>query len=219
MLSTSEENHLKAIYSITLDQEKGASTNSIAKKLSTKASSVTDMIKKLADKGLVSYQPYQGSKLTGTGQTAALKVIRKHRLWETFLFNKLGFSWDEVHEVAEQLEHVQSPKLTERLDAFLDFPAFDPHGDPIPDASGNFSQRDPEVVLAEMAVGDQGKVTNIKDSSEEFLRFCQQHGIVIGANFTVKDKYGYDATMELTIGSKSVIISEKISLQICAKEL
>ncbi|MFT5338260.1 MAG: DtxR family Mn-dependent transcriptional regulator [Luteibaculaceae bacterium] len=217
MLSNSEENHLKAIYSITLHQSKGASTNSVAKKLETKASSVTDMIKKLADKGLVIYKPYQGASLTGTGQTAALKVIRKHRLWETFLCEKLHFSWDEVHEIAEQLEHIQSPKLTERLNEFLGFPAFDPHGDPIPDANGKFTERDVQKMVSELEIGESGVVVGIQDSSSEFLRFCDQHGIVLGAEFSVKDRYSYDGTIELLLGTKAVIISEKISNNICAK--
>jgi len=137
MFSQSEENYIKTIYHISTTSNKGISTNAIAKKLNTKASSVTDMIKKLSEKKVVVYKKYQGVNLTESGKKTAINIIRKHRLWEVFLVEKLNFSWDEVHEVAEQLEHIKSPKLIDELDAFLDFPKSDPHGTPIPDKNGN----------------------------------------------------------------------------------
>ena len=129
MLSFTEENHLKAIFHLSIDEEIGVSTNAIAQNLNTKAPSVTDMLKKLCDKGLVTYKKYQGAALTDLGRKAALNIIRKHRLWEVFLVEKLNFNWSEVHEVAEQLEHIKSKKLTNELDKFLGYPTKDPHGD------------------------------------------------------------------------------------------
>ena len=136
MLTHSEENYLKAIYHLSLIEDNGVSTNAIAQKMNTKASSVTDMIKKLSEKGFMNYQKYQGVSLTKEGKMTAKMVIRKHRLWEVFLVEKLDFSWDEVHIVAEELEHIKSEKLINKLDAFLGFPKEDPHGDPIPNAKG-----------------------------------------------------------------------------------
>ena len=136
----SEENYLKAIYHLESISGKGISTNAIAKKLNTKASSVTDMVKRLAEKEVLVYKKYQGVSLTDYGSKTAVEVIRKHRLWEVFLVEKLNFSWDEVHDVAEQLEHIKSPKLINELDTFLGFPKTDPHGDSIPDKDGNFQK-------------------------------------------------------------------------------
>ena len=140
MFSLSEENYLKSIYHLEAIHGKGISTNSIAKKLETKASSVTDMIKKLAEKEVLVYKKYQGVSLKTLGRKEAITIVRKHRLWEVFLVDKLNFSWDEVHDVAEQLEHIKSPKLIDELDVFLGFPKMDPHGDPIPDKEGNFQK-------------------------------------------------------------------------------
>ena len=149
MNSFTEENYLKAIYKLSLNGVQGVSTNAIADKLATKPSSVTDMIKKLADKKLVSYQKYQGVNLTKKGSDVAVSIIRNHRLWEVFLVEKLNFKWDEVHDLAEELEHINTHKLTERLDEFLGFPKFDPHGDPIPDKDGNIIQHK-DVTLSDL---------------------------------------------------------------------
>ncbi|MBV1888574.1 MAG: metal-dependent transcriptional regulator, partial [Urechidicola sp.] len=135
-LSYTEENYLKAIFSLSIKNENAVSTNDIANKLNTKASSVTDMIKKLADKKLVDYKKYQGATLTKKGLKIAVSIVRNHRLWEVFLVEKLDFTWDKVHDLAEQLEHIKSEQLTEKLDTFLGHPTHDPHGDPIPDKDG-----------------------------------------------------------------------------------
>ena len=142
MYSLAEENYIKSIYHLQQEVGKEVSTNAIADMMETKPSSVTDMVQKLADKKVLSYRKYKGAKLTADGEIIAANIIRKHRLWEVFLVDKLKFHWDEVHEIAEQLEHVQSDELIKRLDAFLGSPAFDPHGDPIPDAQGNFKKTD-----------------------------------------------------------------------------
>ena len=138
-LSFTEENDIKAIYALTKHQDKGAATTKISEELNTKASSVTDMLGKLADKKLISHKKYQGATLTKTGLETALRIVRKHRLWEVFLVDKLHFKWDEVHDIAEQLEHIQSKELVDRLDKYLGYPKLDPHGDPIPDAKLQFA--------------------------------------------------------------------------------
>src|SRR6201990_2370199 len=138
MNTLAEENYLKSIYHLSLDAV-NVSTNQLAAFLNTKASSVTDMLKKLSDKGLINYTPYQGVTLTAAGEKIAVNIIRKHRLWEYFLVEKLGFKWDEVHEMAEEMEHISSNELIDRLDKFMGFPKYDPHGDPIPDCDGHFT--------------------------------------------------------------------------------
>ena len=145
MITLSEENYLKAILSINLNKNSVASTNEIANTLNTSAASVTEMVKKLQDKKLVIYEKYKGVNLSANGRKKAIEILRKHRLWETFLVNKLGFNWSEVHDVAEQLEHIKSPKLVEHLDAFLGFPQYDPHGDPIPNKNGEFPKSKPRA--------------------------------------------------------------------------
>ena len=155
MFSQSEENYIKAIYHLSAVSEKGISTNAIAEKLETKASSVTDMIKKLSEKKVVVYKKYHGVHLTEEGSKIAANVIRKHRLWEVFLVDKLNFSWDEVHDVAEQLEHIKSPKLINQLDALLGFPTHDPHGDPIPDKNGNLKTID-KSLLSTLSKNEKG---------------------------------------------------------------
>ncbi len=184
--------------------------------MDTKASSVTDMIKKLADKSLVDYKKYQGVNLTEKGRLTAVSVIRKHRLWECFLVYKLNFSWDEVHEVAEQLEHVKSEKLIEELDAFLDYPNHDPHGDPIPDANGNIKKSE-KTLLSKLKEGSQCVCVGVKDSSAKFLRFLDKNQIKLGSKITVLSKESFDESMVLTIDGKSLTISKAISNNLFVK--
>src|SRR5690606_30039252 len=178
MFTYSEENYIKAIFHLQHISVEGVSTNAIADQMDTKASSVTDMIKKLAEKDLINYVKYQGVTLTEKGRKTALSIIRKHRLWEVFLVEKLDFTWDEVHEVAEQLEHIHSEKLIDRLDKLLDFPKFDPHGDPIPSKDGKFQERD-KILLSELPVGEGGICVGVKDSSSSFLKFLDKNGIAL----------------------------------------
>lgn len=196
-LSFTEENYLKAIYSISDGKAVAVTTNSIAERLQTKASSVTDMIKKLADKKLVNYEKYQGVGLTREGKKIAIGTIRKHRLWEVFLVDKLKFGWDEVHEVAEQLEHIQSLKLIDSLDDFLDHPQFDPHGDPIPDRNGKFTQRNESVELGSVGVGEKIIITGVVDTSSSFLVFLEQHGLTLGAQLKVLEVFDFDKSMTI----------------------
>jgi DtxR family Mn-dependent transcriptional regulator len=210
MFTHSEENYLKAIYHLALGSEKGISTNAIAKKLDTKASSVTDMIKKLSAKEVLIYKKYQGVSLTDFGRKTAANIIRKHRLWEVFLLEKLNFTWDEVHDVAEQLEHIKSEKLIDELDVFLDFPKRDPHGDPIPDKDGNLHQIK-KAVLSSLRIGDKGICVGVKDSSATFLQFLDKQNIALGKEIEVLSKEAFDDSLIIRIGTKELSISNKIA--------
>ena len=195
-LSFTEENYIKAIYRLALHSKKGVTTTMLSKQLETKPASITDMLQKLSEKKLVEYKKYYGASLTERGKKVALEVIRKHRLWEAFLVSKLDFNWDEVHEIAEQLEHIQSEKLTNKLDEFLGFPAFDPHGDPIPDANGNFPKRQ-RVALEICEKGDEVTICAVGDSSAELLRYLDRIGIELNEQYVIKEKEEYDQTMVL----------------------
>lgn len=210
MLSLSEENYLKAIYHLYGEQQKAVSTNELSAFLNTKASSVTDMLKKLAEKALVDYKKYQGVTLSQIGKITALKVIRKHRLWEVFLVDKLNFNWDEVHDIAEQLEHIQSEKLTDKLDAFLDYPKRDPHGDPIPNRDGEFTVAN-KVVLSDLEIGEKGVCIGVKDSSSDFLNYLDKQGIALGKSIEIQDKEAFDHSMLISFDNTSLRISEQIA--------
>ena len=210
MFSQSEENYIKAIYHLETISNKGISTNAIAKKLETKASSVTDMIKKLSEKELVAYKKYQGVKLTDFGRKTAANIVRKHRLWEVFLVDKLNFSWDEVHDVAEQLEHIKSPKLINQIDALLGFPTHDPHGDPIPDKNGNLNIID-KILLSTLHENESGICVGVDDSSSEFLRFLDKKGITLGKQITVLEKEDFDDSLSIEIEGEKLSISNKIA--------
>lgn len=210
MFSLSEENYLKTIFHLEQKFPEGVSTNALAGKLETKASSVTDMLKKLSVKSLVNYKKYQGARLTETGRKSAVAIIRKHRLWEVFLVEKLNFNWDEVHDVAEQLEHIQSEKLIKELDRFLNFPRRDPHGDPIPDEDGKFSVFD-KVLLAKLESGETGICVGVRDSSPEFLQYLDKNKIALGKEITVLEKEQFDESLQISVQGKQMRISRAIS--------
>lgn len=216
MISLSEENYLKSVYHLEENHPDGVSTNAIAEQLDSKASSVTDMLKKLSEKKLVVYKKYKGAKLTEIGRVAALEVIRKHRLWEVFLVDKLNFSWDEVHEVAEQLEHIKSKKLTQELDKFLDFPKRDPHGDPIPDAEGNLKVAQ-KTLLSKLNVKDSGTLIGVKDTSSEFLKYLDKNGLILGEKIEVLDKENFDNSMLIKLKDKDLRVSLMVSSNIYIK--
>tara|TARA_B110000285_G_scaffold24192_1_gene23291 strand:- start:879 stop:1532 length:654 start_codon:yes stop_codon:yes gene_type:complete len=210
MFTLSEENYLKAIYHLEAFSGKGISTNAIAEKVDAKASSVTDMVKKLADKEVLFYKKYRGVTLSDLGNKIAISVIRKHRLWELFLVEKLNFSWDEVHDVAEQLEHIKSPKLINELDAFLGFPKKDPHGDPIPDKEGKF-QKIEKQLLSTLEVNQFGICVGVSDSSSEFLKYLDNNNISLGKKIEVLSKEPFDGSLTILINTKKITISKKIS--------
>ena len=197
-LTTAEENYLKAIYHLSDGGKKSVSTNDVAGEMNTKPASVSDMLRKLGEKEVIEYRKYYGVNITDEGKKRALQTIRKHRLWEVFLVEKLNFAWDEVHEVAEELEHIQSPLLIQRLDAFLNYPKFDPHGDPIPDEFGDVRAR-PRIPLNEMELNQSGQIVAVKDSSAAFLRYLDKVGAYIGARIKVLDKVEFDGSLEILV--------------------
>lgn len=209
-MTISEENYIKVIYHLSLVLPKGVTTNAIAEKLETKASSVTDMLKKLAEKKWVSYQKYQGVSLTENGNLIAKMIVRKHRLWEVFLVEKLDFSWDEVHDIAEQLEHIKSEKLINKLDDFLGNPTEDPHGDPIPDADGKILKIEKRL-LAELEKNQTGICVGVKDTSSDFLKYLDKHEIALGSQIEIIEKENFDNSLKIKIGNKEVTISNKIA--------
>ena len=210
MFTLAEENYLKAIYHLEFKFQEGVSTNAIAEKLETKASSVTDMVQKLAEKHVVSYTKYKGTHLTPNGRKIAAKVVRKHRLWEVFLVDKLNFQWDEVHDIAEQLEHIKSDELIVRLDKYLGSPDFDPHGDPIPDKHGNIKNTKKRL-LAEIENNQRGICVGVKESSAEYLRYLDKKKIGIGSEITVVSKEYFDGSMIIEVGPDQFSISKKIA--------
>jgi DtxR family Mn-dependent transcriptional regulator len=195
--STSEENYIKAIFHLQ-GVDVTVTTNELARELKTKPASVTDMMKKLKTKKLLHYQPYRGFRLSNDGSKVALGIIRRHRLWEYFLSEKLKFSWDEVHEVAEHLEHVSSKKLIDKLDEFLGFPRTDPHGDPIPDANGKI-ESSKQVCLTELALHKPVLVSHVSDQSSGILELLKHKNISIGTRLEVKKKFDFDNSMEVRI--------------------
>jgi DtxR family Mn-dependent transcriptional regulator len=202
MHSFTEENYLKAIYHLSEGNLMAVSTNQIAEMTNTKAASVTDMLKKLSEKKLINYIKYQGVTLSSSGLNAAVNIIRKHRLWEFFLVEKLGFKWDEVHDIAEELEHINSATLINRLDDFLGNPAVDPHGDPIPDRSGLIKHKK-LVKVSEMKAGEQGTVSGVSEHSSVFLKLLEKLGLTLESKIMITELIEFDGSIILTINQKT----------------
>ncbi len=200
MHTFSEENYLKTVYNLYKQGLKKITPTAIAESLSNNPASVVDMIKKLVEKQLVEYEKSKGVKLTQEGMNVAISVVRKHRLWEAFLVEKLGYGWDEVHDIAEQMEHVHHPDLADRLDKFLGFPQYDPHGDPIPKANGD-SARSYKTLLAEIPEGKTCKVVAVKDTSTPFLQYLKKLDIGIGTRIALVEKIPFDGSIIITAGS------------------
>jgi DtxR family Mn-dependent transcriptional regulator len=217
-MTFSEENYLKTIYHLTTISEDEVSTNAIAEKMETKASSVTDMLKKLAEKGLINYIKYQGVSLTEKGILSAKMIVRKHRLWEVFLVDKLDFSWNEVHDIAEQLEHIKSEQLINKLDDFLGNPTEDPHGDPIPNAKGQIIAVEKQL-LSELSENQTGICLGVKDSSSEFLKYLDKQGIALGSRIEIIEKETFDFSLKIKLDSKELTISNKIAGNLLVKQV
>jgi DtxR family Mn-dependent transcriptional regulator len=198
MHSLTEENYLKAIYRLSQKGLGKITPTALAEEMSINAASVVDMIKKLSDKKLINYDKQKGAKLTAQGNKIALDIVRKHRLWEVFLLEKLGYSWDIVHDIAEQLEHIKHEELADRLDKFLGYPEYDPHGDPIPNAKGEIPSI-ANILLSEIEVGKTCQVTAVKDTSAVFLQYLEQLSIKIGTKIKVLEKIPFDASMTIQI--------------------
>jgi DtxR family Mn-dependent transcriptional regulator len=215
-MTYSEENYIKVIYHLSLVSPKGINTNAIAGMIESKASSVTDMVKKLAEKELVDYQKYQGVTLTLKGLHAAKMIVRKHRLWEVFLVEKLDFTWDEVHDLAEELEHIKSEKLINRLDEFLGFPKEDPHGDPIPDRYGQMIKVEKQL-LSEISLNKKVMCLGVKDSSPSFLQYLDKHQISLGSEIEILNKEAFDMSLTIEMNGKKILISNKIASNLFVK--
>lgn len=208
--SISEENYIKHIYHL---QEKfgTVSTNSLAASVAAKPASITDMLKKLKAKKLLQYQPYKEFQLTAQGKKLAINIIRKHRLWEYFLVNKLNFGWDEVHDLAEQLEHIKSNELVDKLDAFLNYPGFDPHGDPIPDTNGKITYQR-QMNLTELPFHTVGEVTSVGNQSSELLELLKHKQIEIGTKLQLIKKFPFDNSYLIKLNERSTFnISEMLA--------
>jgi len=215
--SASKENHLKAIFHLQLEQGI-VTTNALAAALQTRPASVTDMLKKLKDQKLLLYERYKGFRLNNEGKKAAIQVIRKHRLWEYFLVKKLQFGWDEVHEIAEELEHISSKKLVDRLDAFLGFPDTDPHGDPIPDSQGRYLQRR-QISLSDLPLNKPAQVSAISSQTTEMLELLQHKHIQLGTRLEIRKKFPFDNSLEVKIRNRPpVTLSAQVAKNVLVKD-
>lgn len=211
MNSLTEENYLKAIYLLSQNGNNKITPTLIAEEIKVNAASVIDMIKKLSQKKLINYDKIKGAKLTEKGSKTAISIIRKHRLWEAFLLEKLGYSWDVVHDIAEQLEHIKHPELADRLDKFLGYPDYDPHGDPIPKSNGEIPNTF-KTTLSEMEIGQTCRIAAVKDTSPVFLQYLQKLAVGIGTKIKVLDKIDFDGSMSVQIGRDiKTIISKKFA--------
>ena len=212
MLSQTEENYIKALFHLTSEiaGKTGAGTNELAANLNVKPATANDMLKKLKEKKLIHYEKYGKITLAAAGRKQAIEVIRKHRLWETFLYEKLHFSWDEVHEVAEQLEHIHSPKLIEQLEKFLGYPDTDPHGDAIPNAKGEMKPITRKT-LSEVGVGKTCKLVAVRDNSASFLQYVVHVGLGLSSKIKVLSRQKFDGTIEIEVDEKKSIVSERFA--------
>jgi DtxR family transcriptional regulator, Mn-dependent transcriptional regulator len=211
MLSQTEENYLKALLKITFDNGSNeVGTNELATLLAVRPATVNDMLKKLKEKELVDYEKYGKITLTTIGNKRAVEVLRKHRLWETFLYQKFNFTWDEVHDVAEQLEHIQSAKLIDQLDKFLDYPEFDPHGDPIPNKKGEINIFYKKT-LADVQVGYRCKMVAVKDNSSSFLQYVVKVGLGINNEINIISIQEYDALLVIEVNGLKSSVSQKFA--------
>ena len=210
MITLAEENYLKAILSISLKEDSKVSTNSISREIGTSAASVSDMLKKLQDKKLIKYEKYKGVELSKKGEIKAINILRKHRLWETFLVNNLGFNWGEVHDVAEQLEHIKSSELIDRLDSYLSFPKYDPHGEPIPNKEGKIPSRN-TIPLNELKVGIKGNVMGVTLDDKTFLNYLTQLNISIGTEIELIEKIIFDKSLSIKIEKNNNHITNDVA--------
>lgn len=215
-LTYAEENYLKTILRLSIPPDMMVSTNAIAGHQETSAASVTDMLKKLADKEYIIYQRYKGAQLTDEGYRIATSLVRKHRLWEVFLVQSLGMSWDEVHDIAEELEHIQSDHLIDKLDAFLGYPKYDPHGDPIPNALGKYTLR-AQLFLTELQPGQTGVIIGVREADNSMLRHLNEKGITIGKKAMLQENDPYDKSVRISIENKELSLSGKVAQNILIK--
>jgi DtxR family Mn-dependent transcriptional regulator len=218
MYSRTEEEYLKAIYHLSAQKEQKVGTSELADHLSNKPASVTDMIKKLAAKELVYYKKSYGVSLTPGGEQEALKIIRKHRLWETFLVNTLKFGWEEVHEIADELEHIQSEILINKLEAFLEYPRFDPHGDPIPNREGQMPEAQ-TLPLSEVEAAREASFVSVAIDQASFLQYLDRIQLQIGDVIRVQEREAFDGSLRISVHDKDMHISRKVAENIFVRLL
>jgi DtxR family transcriptional regulator, Mn-dependent transcriptional regulator len=212
--SFTEENYLKTIYALSTKSNEWVSTNALAESTMTRAASVSDMIKRLSEKQLIDYQKYKGVKLNAQGEKVALSIIRKHRLWEVFLVEKLHFGWDEVHAIAEELEHIRSERLIEKLDDFLGKPKFDPHGDPIPDRSGKMPVIE-TLKLTELEVNKRGVMVGVAEHSTAFLQHLDKNGLVLGCEIAIYEINEFDKSISIILNkNQQLFLSHEVARNI-----
>ena len=216
MITLSEENYLKAILTLSLLSLEKVSTNSIASEIGTTAASVSDMLKKLLEKKLINYEKYKGVSLTNKGKELATTIIRKHRLWETFLVDCLNFDWSEVHIVAEQLEHIQSEKLIDKLDKFLEYPEFDPHGEPIPTREGIIPNSN-TVPLNKLNTLTKGLVMGVTLDEKKFLDYLTKLNIRIGTKIIIEEKIDFDNSLNIKINDTFHHVSSNVAKHLLIK--
>lgn len=219
--SITEENYIKAIYVLSYEVKPNnkVGTKDIATILKVQPATVTDMLKKLKKKKMIHYKKYGEIQLTNAGILYGKQLLRKHRLWETFLYEKLRFNWDEIHEIAEQLEHVQSDELIDRLEKFLQYPQYDPHGEPIPDANGKLPAL-PDTLLSHIKPKKWYTVVALKDTTPDFLKYLQQISIQIGTKIKLIEKVSYDSSIKISFSNnKQIILSGKIAENILVTEV
>ena len=216
MITLAEENYLKAILSISLNKDGKVSTNAIASEIGTSAASVSDMLKKLQEKKLINYEKYKGVELSKLGQSKSINILRKHRLWETFLVKKLGFNWSEVHEVAEQLEHIKSSELIDRLDVFLEHPKFDPHGEPIPTKEGKIHSTN-TTPLSDLQTNEKGKMMGVSHDEKDFLDYLTKLNITIGTEIILLEKISFDKSLSIEIANIKQHISNDVAKHLLIK--
>ncbi len=215
MGTKSEEDQIKAIYYLSeRNNGEAISTNALAEHLQIKAASVSDMLKKLSQKGWVDYVKYNGSTLTKGGRKLALSIIRKHRLWETFLVKNLHFNWDEVHDIAEQLEHIKSEQLIDKLAAFLGNPEYDPHGDPIPTKEGIINDQRKSILLAELKQNEEGIIVGVNDSSSALLQYLSNEKLVLGTHLKIIEIFDFDNSFKIESNGRTLNLSEQITQNI-----
>ena len=217
--SVAEENYIKNIFSLSHNREENINPSELAKRLNVKSASITNMLKKLQKTGLIEYEPYQGVRLKKRGKNLALLLLRRHRLWESFLYDKLKFDWKQVHEIAEQLEHIRSPLLINRLEEFLGNPKFDPHGDPIPDRNGKIDFDRDLVNLNEVVeIGKKVQIVQVLEESHSLYKYLEQANLTIGTVITIKKVNTFDNSLVASDeDGQDIFLSEKITKLLLVK--
>ena len=217
--SVAEENYIKSIFSLSHNREENINPSELAKRLNVKSASITNMLKKLQKTGLIEYEPYQGVRLKKRGRNLALLLLRRHRLWESFLYDKLKFDWKQVHEIAEQLEHIRSPLLINRLEEFLGNPKFDPHGDPIPDRNGKIDfDRDLVNLNEVIEVNKKVQIVQVLEESHSLYKYLEQANLAIGTVITIKKVNTFDNSLVASDeDGQDVFLSEKITKLLLVK--